>query len=82
MQIIGKSRLNRNTLITELDLLRNEVKTAEFVNPKSIIRIDEIKSILLSEGETEKLVLTPSKPKKYKKGLNLKKAYSRFGKVE
>lgn len=60
--------MSKEELIKELDLLRNEVKTSDFVNPKSIRRIDEIRSLLLSEGESGNLELTPSKPKGEKRG--------------
>lgn len=53
----------------------------QFVNPKDMRRADEIKSLLLTNGETKSITFSAVRGRGGNKGLNAKKPYNRKGKV-
>lgn len=62
------SEKERKNLEKELDELNLKIKnTKEFPDPKWFRRVDEIYSLLLSDGKTDKLRLKPSKPSRSKR---------------
>lgn len=67
--------MERSEIIAELEALREKVKKAEFVNPVDIRRIDKLRSLLLSDGKSENLTATPSKPRHtwYGEGLKFRR---------
>jgi hypothetical protein len=54
----------RNDLIAEQERIQKEIKTAAFIDPRSMRRIDEIWSLLWSDGKTEQLRLAAGKTRK------------------
>lgn len=53
---------DRQSLIDEKKALETHILNAEFISPKDIRRLGEIKSLLLSDGETSKLTIERSNP--------------------
>ena len=70
-----------NDLFTERDKIRLRIKKSKFVDPKDMRRVDQINSLLLTDGKTENLRWKTVKGREHKKGLNATKPYSRKGKV-
>jgi hypothetical protein len=61
------SKSERKSLEKELDELDNKIKTEEWLDPKWFRRKDEIISLLMSDGKTDKLKFAPKKPSKSKR---------------
>lgn len=59
--------MDREALSIELDSLLQKVKTSNFINPNDMRRIEEIKSLLITNGNNKELVLQLSKPKRLKR---------------
>lgn len=52
----------RQKLIEESDALEAKLSAAEFPSPSDLRRIDQIRSLLLTDGETETVSFAASKP--------------------
>jgi hypothetical protein len=52
----------RQKLIDESDALEAKLSTAEFPSPSDLRRVGQIRSLLLTDGETETLNFSASKP--------------------
>jgi len=52
----------RQALIDEQQQLEKEVATADLVSPKVIRRIDEIRSLLMSDGERSDIIFKKGTP--------------------
>lgn len=52
----------RQKLIEESDALEGKLSVAEFPSPSDLRRIGEIRSLLLTDGETETVTFSASKP--------------------
>lgn len=61
------SNIERKKLEKELDDLDNKIKNEEWLDPKWFRRKDEIMSLLMSDGKTDKLKLAPKKPSRSKR---------------
>lgn len=53
----------KEALKLELETLQNTVKFSEFINPKTLRRIEEIQSLLFTNGKTGDYKLTLKKGK-------------------
>jgi hypothetical protein len=78
----GLSKEMRKNLIEEIRQLEQDIKTSEFISPKKMRDLRKKKSLLITDGKNEDLTFKISKNSDYRKGLNTKKGYSRFGKVQ
>lgn len=75
------TQLEREKLGHEWRELYQKTKTAEFIDPKDVRRMDSITSLLMTNGESESVKFNFVKGRGYSKGLNAKKSYYRKGKV-
>jgi hypothetical protein len=73
------SKQERQDLITELNEIRLKNENSRFISPEDIRRIDAINSLLMTDGETDKLQWKTTKGRGYRQGLNFKKPYYRKG---
>lgn len=49
-------------MIEESDALEAKLSAAEFPSPSDLRRVSQIRSLLLTDGETETLIFSASKP--------------------
>ncbi len=71
----------REKLNNEWLELKDKTSNAQFVSPKDIRRMDQITSLLMTDGENDSIQFKFVKGRGGKKGMNITKSYNRKGKV-
>jgi hypothetical protein len=71
----------REKLESEWKYLQEKNSAATSVNPSDMRRMDQITSLLMTDGESDSVKLNFVKGRPVTKGMNFSKPYSRKGKV-
>lgn len=57
-------KINRQELILELENLNQTIDDSDFINPKDLRRVNQIKSLLMTNGSSDAIQIIPSKRRK------------------
>lgn len=81
LKLRNMSNEEREKLNAEWLELRAKTSKAKFVDPKDLRRMDEITSLLLTDGESSTTRFVTIKGRQVRKGMNTKGYYDKGGKT-
>ncbi|BDS12762.1 hypothetical protein [Aureispira anguillae] len=71
----------RQALLEEWQTLKDQLKDSRFIDPSVIRRLDEIHSLLITEGKSAGVRWEFKRGDYYRKGLKINQPYNRKGEV-